>query len=127
KGINQPGREKEENLMDLIEKIPPIKIRNNLFRNNGDLSFNDVAVSWGLDGISVSNAAAYVDLDNDGDLDLIICHTNEEAVIYRNNGETLTGNNFLKVVLKGDKRNTFGIGSKVSLYAQGKQFHKELI
>lgn len=127
KGINQPGREKEENLMDLIEKIPPIKIRNNLFRNNGDLSFNDVAVSWGLDGISVSNAAAYADLDNDGDLDLIICHTNEEAVIYRNNGETLTGNNFLKVVLKGDKRNAFGIGSKVSLYAQGKQFHQELI
>ena len=125
--INQPGKGKEANLMALIEKMPPIKIPNSLFMNNGNLTFEDKAVKMGLDAISVSNAAAYADLDNDGDLDLIICHTNEEAVVYRNNNESLTRNNYLKITLKGDDKNSFGIGAKVSVYAKEEQFHQEMI
>lgn len=125
--INDQGRTKEQNLMALIEKMPPIKIPNVLFKNNGNLTFVDNASEWGLDAVTVSNAAAYADLDNDGDLDLIICHTNEEAAVYRNNSESLTGNNYLKVILKGDDRNSFGIGAKVSVYAQDKEFHQEMI
>lgn len=125
--INDQGGAKEDNLMALIEKMPPIKIPNSLFMNNGDLTFVDKAVKMGLDAVSVSNAAAYADLDNDGDLDLIICQTNEEAVVYRNNSESLNNNSYLKVMLKGDDKNTFGIGAKVTIYAQGSQFHREMI
>jgi hypothetical protein len=125
--INDQGGGKEQNLMALIEKMPPIKISNVLFKNNGNLTFVDKASEWGLDAVTVSNAAAYADLDNDGDLDLIICHTNEEAAVYRNNSESLTENNYLKVILKGDDRNSFGIGAKVSVYAQDKEFHQEMI
>ena len=125
--INQKGKDREGNLMALIEKMPPIKIPNSLFKNNGNLTFIDKATEWGLDKASVSNAAAYADLDNDGDLDLIICQTNEEAVVYRNNGESLNKNSYLKVMLKGDDKNTLGIGAKVSVYSQDEQFHREMI
>lgn len=125
--INSLDKEREQALMEMIEKMPPIKVQNYLYRNNGDLTFTNSAAEWGLGGATVSNAAAYADLNNDGYLDLIICHTNEVVSIYRNNGETLNGNNFLKIRLNGDDKNTFGIGAKVVLYAGDKQLHQEMI
>jgi hypothetical protein len=118
---------KEAALLEMIEKMPPIKIQNYLYKNNGDLSFSNKSTEWGIDGMSVSNAAAYADFDNDGDLDLIICHTNAEASVYRNNSESLNNNNFLKVKFKGNDKNTFGIGAKVVLYAKDKHFHQEMV
>ena len=121
------GGKNEAALLDMIEKMPPIKLQNYLYKNNGNLTFSNKSSVWGMDGTSVSNAAAYGDFDNDGDLDLIICNTNAEVNIYRNNTETLNNNHYLKVKLRGDDKNTFGIGAKVVLYAEDKRFHQEMI
>jgi hypothetical protein len=122
---NQTG--KEEALMGLIEKMPPIFVSNYLYHNQGNLKFENKAEEWGLEEETVSNAAAYADLDGDGDLDLIVCHTNDLVTVYKNNSERLFNNTYLKVRLKGADLNTGGIGSKVLIYAGGEKFHQELI
>jgi hypothetical protein len=122
---NQTG--KEQALMDLIEKMPPIYVRNYLYHNQGNLKFENKAADWGLEQETVSNAAAYADLDNDGDLDLIVCHTNDPVSVYRNNSERLSNHAYLKVRLKGTDLNTSGIGAKVLVYAEGDAYHQELV
>ncbi|SEJ28543.1 FG-GAP repeat-containing protein [Cyclobacterium xiamenense] len=119
--------EKEEALIDLIDKMPPIYVQNYLYHNQGDLSFVNKASEWGLQRETVSNAAAYADLDGDGDLDLIVCHTNEPVSIYRNNSERLFDRAFLKVRLQGSGQNTSGIGAKVRVYGEAKHWQQELI
>lgn len=125
--IKSQNTGKEAALLEVIDKMPPIKLQNYLYKNNGDLSFTNKSDDWGIEGESVSNAAAYADLDNDGDLDLIIGNTNAEASIYKNNSESLSQNNFLKVKLEGNDKNTFGIGAKVVLFAGEQSFHQEMI
>lgn len=118
---------KEDALIELIGKMPPIYVENYLYHNNGDLTFTNRAKEWGITGMTVSNAAAYADLDGDGDLDLIVCHTNDPVSIYRNNSERLFDRHFLKVKLKGEGMNTSGIGARVQLYAGDRIFHQELM
>ncbi|WP_158856125.1 VCBS repeat-containing protein [Lunatibacter salilacus] len=118
---------KEDALIELIEKMPPIYVENYLYHNNGDLTFTNRANEWGIKGMTVSNAAAYADLDGDGDLDLIVCHTNDPVSIYRNNSERLFDRHFLKVKFKGEGMNTSGIGARVQLYAGDRIFHQELM
>ncbi|MEX0883420.1 MAG: VCBS repeat-containing protein, partial [Cyclobacteriaceae bacterium] len=119
--------EKEEALTDLIDKMPPIYVANYLYHNNGDLTFTNKAQEWGLGALTVSNAAAYSDLDGDGDLDLVVAHTNDPVSIYRNNSERMYDRAFLKVKLEGKDQNTSGIGAKVLVYASGQTFHQELM
>ena len=98
---------------DLVKKMPANKLDNYVFKNNHDLSFTNVSMSWGLNKASVSNAAAYADLDNDGDLDLIVCNNNEPAFVYRNNQDELLHNHFLKLRFAGEGLNTKAYGVKV--------------
>jgi hypothetical protein len=114
-------------IMDLIEKIPSTVEENYTYRNKGDLTFEKVNSSWGLDQKSLSNGAAYADLDNDGDLDLVVNNIDAEAFVYRNNSETQTSHNYLKIQLKGEGKNTFGIGAKVTVYSAGKKLAQEMI
>jgi hypothetical protein len=111
---------------ELIRKIPSTKLSNYAFRNNGDLTFSNQAREWGLDLPSFSNGAAYGDLDNDGDQDLVVNNVNQPTFIYRNEVDSLTGNHYLKVKLAGAEMNAFAIGAKVTLkWANGQIFVQE--
>ncbi len=118
---------KKTAITELLENIPSTIEENYTYHNNGDLTFTKVNSAWGLDQKSLSNGAAYGDLDNDGDLDLVVNNIESAAFVYRNNSEKFTDNHYLKIQLKGDRKNTFGIGSKVTVHNGGQKFVQELI
>lgn len=107
----------------LLEQIPAVKIHNYAYRNNGKLLFDDVTNSWGFQTPSFSNGAAYADLDNDGDMDIVINNINDEAFVYENTlmNRDETKKNYLRIHLHGDSLNRDGIGAWIELYYQGKQ------
>lgn len=102
-----------------VSLMPEGKVHNYLFRGTPSLQFEDKSTQWGFGSPTISNGAAYADLDNDGDLDLITNNINEQAGVYRNNNEKQLGNHYLKVKLQGNTPNTFGVGAKVVLRNKG--------
>ncbi len=103
----------------LYNKMPLYPNVNYIYKNNGDLTFSNMAKEWGFNIKSYSNGSAYADLDNDGDLELIANNINGQAFIYMNNASARADNHFLSVVLKGKGMNTRGIGAHVSIYCNG--------
>lgn len=99
--------------------IPEVKVPNAAFRNRGDLTFENVTENWGFGRPSFTNGSAYVDLDNDGDLDIVTNNINDYAFIYRNNDKK-GENHFLRVQLKGSDLNPDAFGSEVRMYEGGK-------
>ena len=112
----------------LLEQIPSVKIPNYVFRNQGDLTFSNQSERWGFTQSSFSNGAAYVDLDQDGDLDYVVNNINDPAFIYENTlnqGEQL-GNNYLRIKLMGPRENPSALGARVTLeYDGGKMQYQE--
>jgi enediyne biosynthesis protein E4 len=117
----------KKDLMDLVNKIPSIAVPNKMYRNLGNLKFSDEGMNWGFSMNSFSNGAAYGDLDNDGDLDMVVNNVNEPAFVFKNNATTIKGNNYLKISLRGNKKNTFAVGAKVLAYKGTEVFSRELI
>lgn len=106
------GEITRENLA-LLERMPQVPLANYAYRNNGDLTFTDLAATWGLAQPGFSNGAVYVDLNNSGALDLVVNNVNAPASIYRNRAREHNGNHSLKVQLRGAGANTAGIGAKL--------------
>ena len=106
----------------LVQEMPSTKKNCYLFHNNHDLTFTNVSEEWGLDRSTISNSAAYVDLDNDGHLDMVINTLNDAPVIYRNN--THQGH-FLRIQFKGEGLNTAGIGAKVQVITPANTQYQE--
>ena len=105
----------------LLQQIPQVKIHNYAFRNNGDLTFSNTTEAWGLSTPSFSNGGAYADLDNDGDLDLVINNINDEAMVYRNVQRERDDqqSHFLRIRLHGDSLNRMGLGTWIELHYGG--------
>lgn len=101
--------------LQMAYNMPDGAVTNYAYKNNGDLSFTNVSSAWGFDLRGYSMGASYADLDNDGDLDLVVNNLNAPASVYRNNSESVTGNNFIRVRLKGDHGNMFGTGARVEV------------
>lgn len=114
-----------ENRLKLLEKVPEIQLKNYAYRNRNNLDFENVSENWGLDELSYANGSAFADLDNDGDLDLIVNNIDSKASIFRNNSEKQTQNKSLKVRFEGNTNNIEGIGAKVSAWIGGEQLFFE--
>ena len=117
----------ETAITDLLENMPATIEENYTYHNNGDLTFSKVNEEWGLNQKSLSNGAVYADLDNDGDLDLVVNNIDEYPFVYRNNSELHTTNHHLKINFKGEGKNTYGIGSKVTLTIGNKILMQEFM
>ena len=101
--------------LEMAYKMPDGAVHNYAYRNSKKLLFEDVSAIWGLDQSGYSMGAAYADLDDDGDLDLVINNLNATASLYKNNAESTLKNSFIKVKFKGEGKNTFGIGAVVEI------------
>jgi hypothetical protein len=101
---------------DVLARMPEKKEVNLLYLNNRDFTFSLMNEAWQLNAPSCTNGAVYVDLDNDGDMDIIGNNINDPAFVYRNNARELASkNNYLKIKLKGPEKNTLGIGARITI------------
>ena len=119
------GEKKE--VQQIVDSMPSVPILNKAFRNNGNLKFSDEGINWGFTQPSFSNGAAYGDLDNDGDLDLIVNNVNMPCFVYKNNSREINGNHFISFQLKGKTPNKFAIGAKIEVLTDSGTITREVI
>ncbi len=110
-------------LNTFLDLLPEYEYQNYTYRNNGELQFDDVTSDWGFNTKSYSNGSAFADLDNDGDLDIIVNNIEQPSFIYEN----LSANkNYIQLKLVGPSNNKFAYGTKVRIYNGDQMQHQEL-
>lgn len=110
----------EENVLNNVYNMPSEAVSNYIYRNTGNLAFENKTSVWGVDEKSFSNGAVYSDLDNDGDLDLVISNIDAPVTIYENGSDQLIKNNYLKVQLEWDRQNIHSLGARLELWTDGR-------
>ena len=118
--------QKVDVIKELVDKMPSEPLANYAFMNLGGNQFANKAEEWGLGALTFSNGSAYGDLDNDGDLDLVLNNVNMPSLVYKNNTSTVKDNRYLKFILQGSRKNTSAIGAQILLKVQGKKYVQEV-
>ncbi len=114
--------QKEKNpILKLIDQMPTSSFSNYAFKNEGDFQFTNMAAEWGLDVPQFSSGSAFGDLDNDGDLDLVLNNLNAPTAIYRNNTDTSVYKSITLLLHDRAGKNTYAVGSHVTAYINGVQ------
>jgi hypothetical protein len=113
-------------LMDLVTAMPSTSVPDYIFKNEHNLTFSNKQQEWGLNQTNMSNGAIYADLDNDGDLDLVVNTINQPAGIYRNHSTDVHHTAYLALKLQGTDKNTQAVGAKVYVYTPGQVQYQEV-
>lgn len=118
---------KKQAIDSILVKMPVKPLPNYTYHNQKDITFKNVSQQWGLGTKSMSNGSAYGDLDNDGDLDLVVNNVNMHSFVYENKSDALLEHNYLKLTFEGSAKNPFAVGTKVLLYYNDQVSFQELI
>ena len=115
----------DDKMFKMLQTITTTPLNNYIFENKGNLQFANVTQEWGLEGADFAHGAIYADLDNDGDLDIVINRMNQKAGVYKNQTQELNrGKHYIQLMLKGHK-NSPTIGSRATVYTASGQYLKE--
>ncbi|WKN44192.1 VCBS repeat-containing protein [Tunicatimonas pelagia] len=119
---------REKDFYEFTQSLPQEKLTNYFFKNEGSFAFADATEDWADQSPTFSNGAVYADLDNDGDLDVVVNNIDEPATLLRNNARQTSDNHHVQIKLVGSEKNPFAIGTKVKIFlADGSIQTKELI
>jgi hypothetical protein len=114
--LEKDPKKQQKMMSERMDKLPTIKTPNYMFKNEDGIRFSNQTASWGLEEPVISAGAAYADLDNDGDLDIILNNCNEQAGIYRNDlRQQNDSSRYLDIKLTGKGQNPFAVGAKITL------------
>lgn len=118
--VKQKGRLERSDVLEIVSKMPASNVVNYVFKNNSNITFTNKTAAWGINMPSNSSGATYADLDNDGDLDLVVNNINQTAFIYENNAQKIAKQNYIQLKLNGLAGNTQGVGAKIKIFIKGK-------
>lgn len=116
-GLQEKLKTDSQDFFNMTKLAPSVPLSNYAYKNKGNLKFENVTEAWSFTAPSFSSGMAYGDLDNDGDLDLVVNNMESSAFVYEN----ITTGNFLKIKLNGSEKNKFGYGTKAIIHHNGKK------